>query len=193
MLRICKLGEEVLRNKSVPVESVTDELRALINEMFDTMIEANGVGLAAPQIGKNIRLFVIIADDDIRRVFINPQIVKTSADLVDYEEGCLSIPQVYENIKRPSKVTVQALDENGKSFVLDADGLLARIIQHENDHLDGVVFIDKGDPDFAKKTADNFAKRAARAEEKKAAKEAKARRIAAKIAAKEAKKSKAGE
>ncbi len=193
MLRICKLGEEVLRNKSVPVESVTDELRALINEMFDTMIEANGVGLAAPQIGKNIRLFVIIADDDIRRVFINPQIVKTSADLVDYEEGCLSIPQVYENIKRPSKVTIQALDENGKSFVLDADGLLARIIQHENDHLDGVVFIDKGDPDFAKKTADNFAKRAARAEEKKAAKEAKARRIAAKIAAKEAKKSKAGE
>ncbi len=193
MMKIYKLGEEVLRQKSLPIkdEEINDDLRALADEMFETMIEANGVGLACPQIGKNIRMFVAIADDDVRRVFINPQIVKTSDDSVPYEEGCLSVPQVYENIMRPSKVTVQAQDQNGKRFVLEADGLLARIIQHENDHLDGVIFIDRGDEEFAKKTAEQFAKRAERAAQKAAEKEAKAKRIAAKIAAKKAKKNNA--
>lgn len=190
MLKICKLGEEVLRQKSVPIkdEEINDDLRALAEEMFETMDAANGVGLACPQIGKNIRMFVAMADDDVRRVFINPQIIATSDDSVPYEEGCLSVPQVYENIMRPSKVTVQAQDQNGKRFTLEADGLLARIIQHENDHLDGVIFIDRGDEEFAKKTAEQFAKRAERAAQKAAEKEAKAKRIAAKIAAKKAKK-----
>ena len=184
MLKICKLGEEVLRKKSVPIkdEEINDELRALAEEMFETMENANGVGLACPQIGKNIRMFVAEADDDVKRVFINPQIIATSDDSVPYEEGCLSVPQVYENIMRPSKVTVQAQDQNGKKFTLEAEGLLARIIQHENDHLEGVIFIDRGDADFAKKTAEQFAKRAERAAEK----EAKAKKIAAKIAAKKA-------
>ena len=135
MLKICKLGEEVLRQKSVPIkdEEINDDLRALAEEMFETMDAANGVGLACPQIGKNIRMFVAMADDDVRRVFINPQIIATSDDSVPYEEGCLSVPQVYENIMRPSKVTVQAQDQNGKRFTIEADGLLARIIQHEND------------------------------------------------------------
>ena len=188
MLKICKLGEEVLRKKSVPIkdEEINDELRALAEEMFETMESANGVGLACPQIGKNIRMFVAEADDDVRRVFINPQIIATSDDSVPYEEGCLSVPQVYENIMRPSKVTVQAQDQNGKKFTLEAEGLLARIIQHENDHLEGVIFIDRGDADFAKKTAEQFAKRAERAAQKAAEKEAKAKKIAAKIAAKKA-------
>lgn len=188
MLKICKLGEEVLRKKSVPIkdEEINDELRALAEEMFETMENANGVGLACPQIGKNIRMFVAEADDDVRRVFINPQIIATSDDSVPYEEGCLSVPQVYENIMRPSKVTVQAQDQNGKKFTLEAEGLLARIIQHENDHLEGVIFIDRGDADFAKKTAEQFAKRAERAAQKAAEKEAKAKKIAAKIAAKKA-------
>ena len=188
MLKIYKLGEEVLRQKSLPIkdEEINDDLRALAEEMFETMDNANGVGLACPQIGKNIRMFVATADDDVRRVFINPQIVATSDDSVPYEEGCLSVPQVYENIMRPSKVTVQAQDQNGKRFVLEAEGLLARIIQHENDHLDGVIFIDRGDEEFAKKTAEQFAKRAERAEKKAAEKEAKAKKIAAKIAAKKA-------
>lgn len=190
MLRICKLGEEVLREKSVPVAEVNDDIRKLAEDMFETMIEANGVGLACPQIGMNIRMFVVIADDDVRRVFINPQIISTSAELSDYEEGCLSVPQVYEKISRPAKVTVQALNERGRPFTLEADGLLARVIQHENDHLDGVIFIDRGDPDFAAKTAENFKKRAEKAAKKQAEKAAKAKRIAAKIAAKEAKKSK---
>ena len=160
MLKIYKLGEEVLRQKSVPIkdEEINDELRALAEEMFETMDAANGVGLACPQIGKNIRMFVAMADDDVRRVFINPQIIATSDDSVPYEEGCLSVPQVYENIMRPSKVTVQAQDQNGKKFTLEAEGLLARIVQHENDHLDGVIFIDRGDAEFAKKTAEQFAK-----------------------------------
>ena len=184
------MGEEVLRQKSVPIkdEEINDELRQLAVEMLETMDAANGVGLACPQIGKNIRTFVAMADDDVQRVFINPQIIATSDDSVPYEEGCLSVPQVYENIMRPSKVTVQAQDQNGKKFTLEAEGLLARIIQHETDHLDGVIFIDRGDADFAKKTAEQFAKRAERAAQKAAEKEAKAKRIAAKIAAKKAKK-----
>lgn len=183
MLRITKLGEEVLRQISVPVEEneINDEFRALTDEMFETMIEANGVGLAAPQVGISKRFFVVIADDDVRRVFVNPQIVSTSSDLVDYEEGCLSIPKIYENIKRPSKVTVQAMDENGKKFMLEADGLLARVIQHENDHLDGIVFIDKGDPEFKKQAEATMAKRQARYLEKLKAKEAKAARKLAKL------------
>ena len=190
ILNIVKLGEESLREKSVAVEEVNDEIKQLANDMFETMIEADGVGLAAPQIGKNIRMFVVIADDDIRRVFINPQIIKTSEEVGPYDEGCLSIPQVYESIIRPLKVTVQALNENGKPFTLDADGLLARVIQHEYDHLEGIVFIDRGDKAFAEKTEAQFKKRAERAAQKAKEKEAKARKIAAKLAAKEAKKAK---
>lgn len=190
ILDIVKLGEESLRQPSILVAEVNDEIKQLAEDMFDTMIEADGVGLAAPQIGKNIRMFVLIADDDVRRVFINPQIIKTSEETGPYDEGCLSIPQVYETIERPLRVTVQAINEKGKAFTLDADGLLARIIQHENDHLDGVVFIDRGDEGFAKKTEEQFKKRAERAAEKAKEKAAKQARIAAKIAAKEAKKNK---
>ena len=153
-------------------------------------VEADGVGLAAPQIGKSIRMFVAMADDDVKRVFINPQIIKTSEEVSDYEEGCLSIPQVYESITRPTRVTIQALNEKGRPFTLEADGLLARIIQHEYDHLDGILYIDRGDKDFAEKTEAQFKKRAERAAQKAKEKEAKARKIAAKLAAKEAKKSK---
>ncbi|MBR5933791.1 MAG: peptide deformylase [Treponema sp.] len=186
-MRITKLGEEILRQVAVPVkeEEINDEFRSLIAEMFETMDAANGVGLAAPQVNINKRFFVLMADDDVRRVFINPQIISTSGDLVDYEEGCLSIPKIYEVIKRPSKVTVQALDENGKKFTIEAEGFLARIIQHEYDHLEGIVFIDKGDPDFAKQTEEIMQKRSKRYLEKIKEKEAKARKIAAKKAAKE--------
>lgn len=185
-MRITKLGEEILRQKAEPVkeEEINDELRAFLDEMFDTMIEANGVGLAGPQAGISKRLFVVIADDDIRRVFINPQIIATSQEMTDYEEGCLSIPSVYEMIRRPEKVTVQAFNERGRPFTLEADGLLARIIQHEYDHLDGIVFIDRGDKDFAEKVTENFKKRAQKAEQKRLAKEAKERKIAAKKNAK---------
>lgn len=190
VLDVTKLGEDILRQVAKPVEEVNDEIRQLAEDMFETMIEADGVGLACPQIGKSLRMFVVIADDDVRRVFINPQIIKTSEEVSEYDEGCLSIPQVYETITRPVAVTVQALNEKGRPFTLEADGLLARIIQHEYDHLDGILYIDRGDPDFAKKTEVQFKKRAERAAEKAKEKEAKARKIAAKIAAKEQKKNK---
>lgn len=190
ILDITKLGEEILRKKVDPVPEVNDEIRKLAEDMFETMIAADGVGLAGPQVGKNLRMFVLIADDDVRRVFINPQIIKTSSEVCDYDEGCLSIPQVYETITRPEKVTVQALNEKGKPFTLEADGFLARIIQHEYDHLDGILYIDRGDKEFAAKTEAQFKKRAERAAEKAKEKAAKQARIAAKIAAKEAKKNK---
>ncbi len=190
ILNITKLGEDILRQKAQPVAEVNDEIRTLCDDMFETMIEAEGVGLAGPQVGKNLRLFVLIADDDVKRVFINPQIIKTSEEVGEYDEGCLSIPQVYETIIRPTKVTVQALNEKGKPFTLEADGLLARIIQHEYDHLEGILYIDRGDKEFAAKTEAQFKKRAERAEQKAKEKAAKQAKIAAKIAAKEAKKKK---
>lgn len=191
-MRITKLGEEILRKVAEPIkaEEINDDFRAFIEEMFEAMKDADGVGLAGPQAGISKRVFVAMADDNVKRVFINPQIIYTSAELCDYEEGCLSIPQVYESIRRPKKVTVQALDENGRPFTLEADGLLARIIQHENDHLDGKLFIDRGDPEFAKATEEQFAKKAAKLEKRRLEKEAKERRIKAKIAAKEAAKAK---
>ncbi|MBQ1794297.1 MAG: peptide deformylase [Treponema sp.] len=184
-MRITKLGEEILRQVAEPVkpEEINDEFRAFIDEMFEAMIEADGVGLAGPQAGISKRVFVVIADDDVRRVFINPQIISTSAEMCDYEEGCLSVPGVYENIQRPAKVTVQAFNEKGRPFTLEAEGLLARIIQHENDHLDGHLFIDRGDPAFAEQTIAQFKKRAEKAEQKRLAREAKERKIAAKKAA----------
>lgn len=180
-MRITKFGEEILRQKAEPVllEEINDELRAFLNEMFDAMISADGVGLAGPQAGVSKRFFVVIADDDVRRVFINPQIISTSAELSDYDEGCLSVPGVYETIKRPVRVTVQAFNEKGRPFTLEADGLLARIIQHEYDHLEGILFIDRGDPAFAEKTKLQFAKRAAKAEQKRLAREAKQKKIEA--------------
>ena len=188
MLDVVKLGEDILRQKAEPVPEVNDEIRKLVEDMFETMEEYDGVGLAGPQVGKKLRLFVAMADDEIKRVFINPQIIKTSQETSDYDEGCLSIPQVYETINRPKEVTVQALNEKGRPFTLEADGLLARIIQHEYDHLDGILYIDRGDKDFAKKTEEQFKRRAERAAQKAKEKEAKAKKIAAKIAAKAAKK-----
>lgn len=189
-MRITKLGEDILRQKAVPfeMEEINDDLRSFINEMFDTMNEANGVGLAGPQAGISKRIFVVVADDEVRRVFINPQIISTSSELSDYDEGCLSVPGVYETVQRPAKVSVQAYNENGKLFTLDADGLLARIIQHEYDHLEGMLFIDRVSSEFAEKTTEQFKKRAEKAAKKAAEKEAKARKIAAKKAAAEAKK-----
>lgn len=167
MLRICKLGEEVLRQVAKPVSEITQEHKKLAEEMFETMIEANGVGLAAPQIGLSIRMFVIIADDDVRRVFINPQIISTSEEMVPYEEGCLSIPEVYESILRPKKITVQAFDENGKPFTLEADGFLARVIQHEYDHLDGKLFIDHLSEEERNKMLKAYEKKQKRGNKKK--------------------------
>jgi peptide deformylase len=180
-MEILQLGDEVLRQKSVPVVEITDEIKKLIADMFATMDAAKGVGLAAPQVGVLQRFFVIRLDDTVPRVFINPTILETSVETAPFEEGCLSIHGIFHTISRPTKVKVQALDENGKVFVLDAEGALSRAIQHENDHLNGILYIDYADDEeFRKKTVELFKRRAERRLEKKAAKKAKAARIAAK-------------
>lgn len=157
-MKVLRLGDEILRKKSEPITEVTDELRELARDMLSLMIRKDGVGLAAPQIGKNIRLFVVKADDGVERVFINPQIIATSQELVSIEEGCLSIPKIYEQVVRPERVTVQALNERGRRFTLEADRFLARVIQHEYDHLEGILFIDRISADKKSKIEQKFLK-----------------------------------
>jgi peptide deformylase len=135
-----------LREPAKPVEVVDDGTRALIADMAETMYDAPGVGLAANQIGELVRIFIIdIAEEDAPsdlKVFINPEIT-TLEGVQMWQEGCLSFPGVSEEIKRAERVKVKALDEHGRPFELEADGLLAVAIQHENDHLNGVLMIDK--------------------------------------------------
>lgn len=160
MLDILTLGEETLRERSVPVEKFDDALRMLIDAMFDTLDEADGVGLAGPQVGVNQRLFIVsIPEKKIEQEFINPEIVETSVETGPYEEGCLSIPGVYKNVERPLRVKVFAKDVNGKNFSVEADGLYARVIQHEYDHLNGKLFIDHLDEDAKKLAIDQYNKR----------------------------------
>lgn len=138
--------DERLRQKAAPVEAITPEILALVEDMKETMYAAPGVGLAAPQIGVSLRLFIVdtAGDDEPSqlRVFINPEIVKTEGKTV-WEEGCLSFPGVHEEIERAAKVTVRAMDEQGEPFEISADELLGVAIQHESDHLDGVLMIDR--------------------------------------------------
>jgi peptide deformylase len=135
-----------LRNKAEPVREITPEIRALVDDMAETMYAAPGVGLAAPQIGESVRIFVIdVAPSDQPsdlRVFINPEIVSREG-VTTWEEGCLSFPGLHEEIERAEKVTVRAMGVDGKTFELSADGLLAIAIQHENDHLEGTLMIDR--------------------------------------------------
>jgi peptide deformylase len=158
-MNVVRLGDEILRKKAEPVGEITDEIRELAREMFVTMQEEDGVGLAAPQVGRSIRLFVVKADDGVERTFINPQIIQTSQELCGYEEGCLSIPKTYEEVLRPERITIQARNEKGRRITLEADGFLARVIQHEYDHLDGILFIDRIDPALKEKIEKKFAKK----------------------------------
>jgi peptide deformylase len=142
MLGIITLGDEILKKNSTPVSDFNGSIKQLAEEMFESLIAARGVGLAAVQVGKLIRVFVTKAPKDSPRVFINPDILETSIEQGDFEEGCLSIPGINADVRRPSSVRIQAWNERGKPFTLSADGFLSRIIQHEMDHLNGILFID---------------------------------------------------
>jgi peptide deformylase len=137
---------QILKARSLPVRPMdTDRVRDLIPRMFATMYKAPGIGLAAPQIGHNLRLFVIdLAPDEKNQpiCLINPEIVATSKELATREEGCLSLPNQYADITRPARVKVRYFDESGAKREIDGDGLLSACLQHEIDHLDGVLFID---------------------------------------------------
>lgn len=154
ILKIYETPDPVLRQISKPVEEVTDWHRQLIKDMFETMYDAPGIGLAAVQVGEPIRMLVIDLQEPedpenpeskvIKdpRVFINPEILETSDHDVPYTEGCLSVPDQYADVMRPDKIRARWLDENGDQHEKEIDGLLAVCLQHEMDHLEGVLFID---------------------------------------------------
>ena len=136
----------VLKKISTPVEGVTDDLRHLMDEMLETMYDAPGIGLAAVQVGEPVRVIVMDlardGEEPAPRYFVNPEILAASEETQGYEEGCLSVPDYYDEVERPSKVTLRYLDYTGERVVEEAEGMFAVCIQHEMDHLEGVLFID---------------------------------------------------
>jgi peptide deformylase len=141
-MEIVRYPAEILRQKTEPVTRFDAELAVFARKMIVTMVEGRGIGLAAPQVGRLSSLFVAQDGENKALVFINPEIIGTSLEVVPYEEGCLSIPGMYEEVVRPEAVVVQAYNEKGRPFKRECSGLLARIVQHELDHLKGVLFID---------------------------------------------------
>ena len=141
LLDIHVLGSPILRQETERVETITPEMRRLIDDMFETMEKAKGVGLAAPQVGRRERLAVVDADD-VRLVVINPEIILREGKAKG-EEGCLSIPEVFADVERSARVIVRAQDIDGKFYEVDAANLLGRCLQHEIDHLHGKMFIDR--------------------------------------------------
>ena len=145
MLDIVTYGNEILGRKAEPVKDIDDAIRKLGEDMLEAMA-GKGIGLAGPQVGLARRIFVSNVEGDKPRIFINPEIVLTSQEMVGIEEGCLSLPRLYLDVIRPESVRVQAWNEKGRPFTVETDGLLARVILHEYDHLEGVLFIDRLKP-----------------------------------------------
>ena len=137
------MGDPILEKKSRTVEAMTPKIQDLIADMFDTMHEQSGVGLAAPQVGMLKRIFVVdlteYVEDGIEQVFINPEVIETSGEQIG-AEGCLSLPGKNGTVKRPDYVKIKALDENMEEFTIEGSELMARAILHENDHLDGILY-----------------------------------------------------
>ncbi|PJE57652.1 MAG: peptide deformylase [Candidatus Portnoybacteria bacterium CG10_big_fil_rev_8_21_14_0_10_38_18] len=132
----------ILRQKSQPIAEIDESILNLIKDMIETMFKLDGVGLAACQVGKNIQLFVVNPKLSKKYIFINPEIIKISKKTEAMEEGCLSLPNVFIKIKRARSLKIKAIDENGKQFKLKAKDMLARVIQHEIDHLNGKLIVD---------------------------------------------------
>ncbi|MWJ27276.1 peptide deformylase [Halomonas sp. ZH2S] len=143
-LPILEFPDERLRTKAVAVETVDDDVRRLVDDMLETMYDAKGIGLAATQVDIHRRVIVMDVSDDHTSplVFINPVYTPLGEEREPLQEGCLSIPEYYADVSRALKVHVTALDRHGEPFELEADGLLAHCIQHEHDHLEGVLFVD---------------------------------------------------
>ncbi|GAF74154.1 unnamed protein product [marine sediment metagenome] len=142
ILEIKEYGEPDLREKALPVKEITPEILNLIKDMAETMYTASGVGLAASQVGVLKRIILVDGEEDELIVLINPVIIKSEGEVVE-EEGCLSVPDIYSQVKRSSKVTIEALNENGDLIEITKEGLTARALQHEIDHLDGILFLDR--------------------------------------------------
>lgn len=164
--KIIYLPDAVLRQIAKPVEHVDDALQTLIDDMFETMYSVNGVGLAAPQIGVSLRLSVIdvIGDKKQQLVLINPEIIASEGQK-EYQEGCLSVPGVYDTVVRADKVTMRALDRTGQPYEMTADGLLGECFQHEIDHLNGKLYVDLLSPlkrTLARRKLEKFKRQMAR-------------------------------
>jgi peptide deformylase len=140
---ILRYPDPRLQQVAAPVERVDDGVRELVADMARTMYEAPGIGLAATQIDVHLRVIVIDLSEkrDALQVFINPEILNAGGEVTVHEEGCLSVPGIFENVERPGTITVRALNERGETFTIDAEGLLAVCLQHEIDHLNGRVFV----------------------------------------------------
>ncbi|MEO1941076.1 MAG: peptide deformylase, partial [Candidatus Thioglobus sp.] len=147
ILPILHYPDKRLRTKAATIKKVDDTIRTLVKDMFDTMYEAPGIGLAATQVDHHVRLIVIDTSDDKSQplCLINPQIIEKDGEL-EWDEGCLSVPDYYECVTRANHIKVKALNENGEEFELEAQELLGVCIQHEIDHLNGIVFIDRLSP-----------------------------------------------
>ncbi|MCL2722218.1 MAG: peptide deformylase [Treponema sp.] len=141
-MKILTLGNDILRQKAEKITDINDEIAAAASQMLEIIKRDKGVGLAGPQIGFMKRIFVVHIEGDEKRVFINPSLLETSVETTKYEEGCLSIPGIYANVVRAETIKIQAWNIKGRPFTLEASGLLARVIQHEYDHLEGVLFLD---------------------------------------------------
>jgi peptide deformylase len=148
LLDIKLMGDPVLREECAPVEEIDDDLRRLAQDMFETMYDADGVGLAAPQVGITKRLIVVDPrEEDVKpRALVNPRVIEKGEETDRAEEGCLSIPGLREVVERASEVVIEAEDLDGETIRLDAAGLHARVVLHEIDHLDGVLFVDRVSP-----------------------------------------------
>ena len=144
LLNILQYPDPRLHTVAKPVAQVDDRVRAIVADMFETMYAAKGVGLAATQVDIHERIIVVDTSEqrDQPMVLINPQIVERSADCKEWEEGCLSLPGIYDKVTRPDRIRVRALDARGEGFEIEADGLMAVCVQHEMDHLEGKVFLD---------------------------------------------------
>ncbi|MCX7884354.1 MAG: peptide deformylase [Caloramator sp.] len=138
---IRKMGDEILRKKSKRVDKIDDKIKMILEDMVETMRHNNGVGLAAPQVGILKRIAVVDIGEGLYKL-INPEIVYSEGSQIDIE-GCLSIPNVRDNVERPKKVVIKALNENGEEITIEGEDFLARALCHEIDHLDGILFIDK--------------------------------------------------
>ena len=142
-MQILTLGSELLRQKAAPVNIIGPDYLKIAEELIEILHSQNGIGLAGPQVGWMERIFAIHVEGDIPRIFINPSIIETSQEVHKFEEGCLSIPGIYTDVVRPKSVKVQAWNEKGRPFTLEAGGIVARVILHEYDHLEGILFIDR--------------------------------------------------
>ena len=144
LLPILSYPDPRLRTIAAPIKTITADIKTLAADMIETMYDAQGIGLAATQVDKHVQLIVMDLSEnkDAPMVFINPKVTPLVEEKEPYEEGCLSVPDVYDKVERPNKVRIEALDEKGKAIDMEAEGLLAVCIQHEMDHLNGVIFVD---------------------------------------------------